>query len=194
MHKILTAALLAAALVGPSLASAGNGTGVVTTTTTFAETSETTLFAGFAITLGRGEGVEGILGVAHGRIDLDGDVRGAKATAHFDILDGFSLDKLKLTGLVGNSATQAELGGGYSFSSAAPFAVIGANGEYFAAGTDIYFDGGGAESYLSIHSIGEISLDSTTTTMMGPGGTDGEFSPIDFTPIDSTPIDSPGEQ
>ncbi|WP_299722022.1 hypothetical protein [uncultured Tateyamaria sp.] len=137
---------------------------VTTTTTTFAETSETTLFAGFALTIGSGgDGVEGILGVAHGDIDLDGDVTGAKATLHFDVLGGFALNKAKLTGLFGNNSIQTEVGGGYSFKNRSPFAVLGTNGEYFAAGSDIYFDGS-FEGYLALHTIGQLSLDSATTT------------------------------
>ena len=165
-HRFFAAAV-ATALTLPTLAMAGT---LPAPTTTFAERSDTTLFAGFALTIGSGgTGVEGILGAAHGKIDMDGDVTGVKATAHFDILDGFALDKIKLTGLWGNDSVQAEVGGGYSFKNASPFAIIGANGGYYAAGSDIYFDGT-FRGYLGVHSIGEISREPTapTGTVMTP--------------------------
>ncbi|MFL4469609.1 hypothetical protein ACERZ8_06915 [Tateyamaria armeniaca] len=148
------------------------------TTTTFAERSDTALFAGFALTLGPGgDGAEAILGVAHGEIDLDGDVTGAKATLHFGILEGFEINKIKLTGLFGNDSVQAEVGGGYSFKNSSPFAVVGTNGEYFAAGSDIYFNGT-FEGYLGVHTIGQISLDTMTTTTTAP-----VMSPVIVSPV-----------
>ncbi len=163
-HTFFASVFAATALALPSLAIAGATPVPPATTTTFAENTDTTLFAGFALTIGSGgDGVEGILGVARGKIDLEGDVTGAKATLHFNVLDGFSLNKAKLTGVFGNDSVQAEVGGGYSFKNSSPFAVIGTNGEYFAAGSDIYFDGA-FEGYLGVHTIGQISLDSTTTT------------------------------
>ena len=120
--------------------------------------SDTTLFAGVNFTFGSGgQNVEGVVGVAYGEIDTSNDVKGAKASLHFGFMDGFSLNKVKLTALFGSDDAQAEIGGGYSLKSGAPFAVIGANGEYFAVGTDIFFDGQW-DGYLGLHSIGKLSM------------------------------------
>lgn len=119
--------------------------------------SDTTLFAGVNFTFGSGgQNVEGVVGLAYGEIDTSNDVKGAKASLHFGFMDGFSLNKVKLTALFGSDDAQAEIGGGYSLKSGAPFMVIGANGEYFSIGTDIFFDGQW-DGYLGLHSIGKLS-------------------------------------
>lgn len=177
--------VLAAALMVPTISSAGGQM-----QTTFIENSDTTLFAGISFVFGsRGESVEGILGVATGEIDLDGDVTGAKLSGHFGFADGVSFDKIKLTGLVGGEDVQAELGGGYSFKLSQPFAVVGANGDYVAVGADIFFDRT-YEGYLTLHTIGGLSLETGTTggiMLNPPPQNEGEFieSPGEF-------FDSPG--
>ncbi len=130
--------------------------------------NDTTLFAGLNWTFGsQGQGVEGILGVASGEIDLDGDVTGGKLSFHFGFTDGLSFDKIKLTAVFGKDDVQAEVGGGYSIKAGAPFALIGANGEYFHAGADIFFDGT-LEGYLGLHTIGKLSLGSTPIIIQEP--------------------------
>ena len=189
--RILTA--IVATLFIPTVTLAGSAMIPPTTmnTTTFvdsfSENSDTTLFVGLSWTFGsRGQGVEGILGVAYGEIDLDEDVKGAKLSAHFGLTDGFSFDKIKLTGLVGDDDAQAEIGGGYSFKIDQPFAVIGVNGEYVAAGADIFFDQT-YEGYLTLHSIGKLSLDQTTEAVTTSTTVENEF----IGPIDGDVIDSP---
>ena len=131
-------------------------------TTTLVGKSDSTLFVGLSWTFGsRGQGVEGIIGAAYGDIDDDEDVTGAKLSAHFGFTDGFSFDKIKLTGLIGDDDAQAELGFGYSFKIDQPFGVAGVNGEFVAAGADIFFDQT-YEGYLTLHSIGKLSLEESS--------------------------------
>ena len=80
--RILTA--IVATLFIPTVTLAGSAMIPPTTmnTTTFVDSlsvnSDTTLFVGLSWTFGsRGQGVEGILGVAYGEIDLEEDVIGA---------------------------------------------------------------------------------------------------------------------
>jgi hypothetical protein len=166
LSRILIAGLFA--LTATTHALAGTLPTPVTTTQTLGS-NDTTLFVGLNWTFGaHGQGVEGILGVAYGEIDPDGDVEGAKASMHFGLSDGISLDKIKLTGLFGKDNAQVELGGGFNIKTGSPFGVIGANGEYYALGADIDF-GGGVEGYAGLHTIGKLSVDTvTTTTMTGP--------------------------
>lgn len=164
MFVRLSTAALALAMTFPTLSLAGDGPQQAVTVTTPVARNDTTLFAGLNWTFGaQGQGVEGVLGIASGEIDLDGDVTGGKLSFHFGFGDGVSFDKVKLTLVVGEDDVQAEVGGGYSLRAGAPFAVIGANGEYFNAGADIFFDGT-LEGYLGLHTIGSLSLDSVTTT------------------------------
>ncbi|WP_108838662.1 hypothetical protein [Tateyamaria sp. Alg231-49] len=158
LSRILAAIALMLAVPTATLA----GSLAAPPTTTLVGKSDTTLFAGLSWTFGsRGQGVEGILGVAYGDIDVDEDVTGAKLSAHFGFTDGFSFDKIKLTGLIGDDDAQAELGFGYSFKIDQPFAVAGVNGEFVAVGADIFFDQT-YEGYLTLHSIGKLSLDEET--------------------------------
>lgn len=166
LKHIQFAAAVAIALFFPTVSLAGAMP--ATPTTSFVENEDTTLFAGISLVFGPGgQGVEGVLGVAHGDIDLDGDVTGAKASMHFGFSDGLSFDKVKLTALFGEDSLQAEVGGGYSFKTSQPFAVIGANGAYAALGADIFFDGP-LEGYVTLHTIGKLSLDSATGPVMTP--------------------------
>lgn len=157
MPSKLGTVALAAMLAVPSLAFAGERP--IEPMTRIVGSNDTSLFAGLNWTFGsNGQGVEGVLGVASGEIDVDGDVTGGKLSFHFGFTDGLSFDKVKLTYLFGEDDVQAEVGGGYSIKAGAPFAVVGANGEYFNAGVDIFFDGA-LEGYLGLHTIGKLSRD-----------------------------------
>lgn len=116
----------------------------------------TTLFVGLNWVFGNGgQTVEGIIGVAHGKVDGAGDVTGAKGALHFRVNDGLSLRKVKLTGLWGDQDVQAEGGLGFNVENGNAFATGGVNGGYFHAGGDLNF-GGLLEGYVGIHTIGEF--------------------------------------
>ncbi|MEL6807269.1 MAG: hypothetical protein AAFO97_05775 [Pseudomonadota bacterium] len=166
MSIVRTLAAIAVFLAIPTITLAGSV--VAPPTTTLVGKSDSTLFVGLSWTFGsRGQGVEAIIGAAYGDIDDDEDVTGAKLSAHFGLTDGFSFDKIKLTGLIGDDDAQAELGLGYSFKIDQAFAVAGVNGEFVAAGADIFFDQT-YEGYLTLHTIGKLSLEESTGAASSP--------------------------
>jgi len=118
--------------------------------------NQTTAFVGLNWVFGSGEQtVEGILGVAYGEVDAAGDVTGAKGALHFRLNDGIVLRQAKLTGLFGDTDVQAEVGGGFNFETGSPIGILGANGDYFAIGADLSFNGI-LEGYVGVHSIGDF--------------------------------------
>ncbi len=118
--------------------------------------NQTTAFVGLNWVFGSGgQTVEGILGVAHGEVDAAGDVTGAKGALHFRLNDGIAFRKIKLTGIFGDTDVQGEAGVGYNFETGSPIGVLGANGDYFAAGADLSFNGI-LEGYVGVHSIGDF--------------------------------------
>lgn len=98
---------------------------------------------------------EAVIGLAYGKVDHNGDLTGAKASMHFSLSDVIAPAKVKLTGLVGESDVQAEIGLGYDLDGQAFFGVGGLNTQYFSGGADIDFSGG-LEGYIGLHSIGEF--------------------------------------
>ncbi|MBQ0805512.1 MULTISPECIES: hypothetical protein [unclassified Sulfitobacter] len=117
---------------------------------------KTTAFVGFNLVFGSaGVQPEAVLGVAHGNTDSSGDLRGMKASLHFNLLNAFSPSKVKLTGIVGQTDKQVELGFGYSFVNSGVFAVGGVNSNHVVVGADVWLSGG-LEGYIGLQSTGKF--------------------------------------
>ena len=76
--------------------------------------------------------------LGHRKVDLkaDGDVNGYEASLTFDIEER-AVDKVLITGVLGDDDFQGELGGGYSFSANAPIGYVGAQGNRINAGVTL---------------------------------------------------------
>ncbi|NNK78024.1 MAG: hypothetical protein HKP40_04850 [Litoreibacter sp.] len=146
MKLFFTAALTSLALATASYA----GGPIITSKDT------TTAFVGLNWNFNSGGGTpEAILGLAHGSRDSSNDVDGGKISLHFGFLNGFSVEKMKLTGLFGDDSAQGEMGLGVGFGDGALFGILGFNTDHVHGGVDVNL-GGGLEGYLGIHTIGEF--------------------------------------
>lgn len=126
-------------------------------------TDETRAFAGLNWTFGGTSTLEGVLGVINQETDPTGDVTGAKAAVHVDLLGRGQPTSLRLTGLRGTTDLQGELGLGYNLDGSGLFGIAGGHGNYFAFGAEIGF-AGGVEGYVGVHSYGGFE----TSTVLPP--------------------------
>lgn len=115
---------------------------------------ETALFAGFNWRFGKTATLEGVLGVIYRETERDGDVNGARASLHFDLLRRGVSPNLRLTGIVGDENIAAEAGLGIGFDGT-PFGVLGGIGDYYNFGATIGFDGS-LGGYVGAHTYGDF--------------------------------------
>ena len=97
-------------------------------------------FVGLNWSLGGSATPELILGWSNGRTKADGNVRGSKISAHFDLESGFTPSKVKAAALFGQPNVMAELGAGYDFLSGELVGVVGLNSGNLAVGVDVNMD------------------------------------------------------
>ena len=148
-HRLPTLALVA-------FAATSSASFAVPLSTTTTGSNKTTAFVGINLVFGSaGVKPEAVLGVAHGKTDSSGDLKGMKASAHFDLMNTFSFSKVKLTGIVGKPDNQVEFGVGYGFSNPGVFAVGGLNSNHVVVGADVWLTGG-LEGYIGLQSTGKF--------------------------------------
>lgn len=115
---------------------------------------ETSLFVGLNWSFGKISTLEGVLGVIYRDTDRSGDVTGARASAHFDLLGRGRTPSLRLTGFVGNDDIAAEAGFGIGFDGTG-YGVLGGMGDYYNFGGTLGFDGS-LGGYVGAHSYGDL--------------------------------------
>ncbi len=114
---------------------------------------ETQAFLGLNWTFGGTSTLEGVLGVINQETDASGDVSGAKAAVHIDLLGRGQPTSVRLSALKGTTDLQGELGLGYNLDGSGLFGIAGGHGNYFAFGAEVGF-GGGIEGYVGAHTYG----------------------------------------
>lgn len=129
---------------------------------------DTAIFAGLNWVFGGTSTLEGVIGVIYRETDRGGDVTGARLSGHFDLLGRGGSPSVRLTGIVGDEDIAAEAGLGIGFNGA-PYAVLGAIGNYYNLGGTLGFDGtfGG---YLGIHTYGDFDDGPRPAAPAGGGG------------------------
>lgn len=134
----------------PFLAAGSVAIAVLAGGVAFAQTQETTMFAGLNWKFGAASsGLAARVGVIYTDTDASNNVTGARFFFDHGISDG--TNRLALTGFSGDTDAVAEIGLGYQFGSGM-YAQVGAMGDYWEFGGTYGFTDQGLNGYIGAQS------------------------------------------